>query len=59
MNLLPMKQKTSGVIEDVKLGESEIGILYLDDFNERILMKSSMNITWNFMRCFEAGPTFI
>lgn len=31
--------KTSGVIEDVKLGESEIGILYLDDFNEKILLK--------------------
>ncbi len=31
--------KTNGVIEDVKLGESEIGILYLDDFNEKVLLK--------------------
>jgi DNA-binding transcriptional LysR family regulator len=46
--------KTNGVIEDVKLGESEIGILYLDDFNEKILMKIFNEYNLEFHEMFQS-----
>ena len=34
------KKKASGVIEDVALGKSELGILYLSDSNRNFILKN-------------------
>ena len=41
--------KTHEVIEDVKKFKSEIGILYINDFNKKILNKLFQNMDWNFI----------
>lgn len=40
--------KTYDVIEDVKNFKSEIGILYINDFNKRCLQNCSVSMNWNF-----------
>ena len=47
--------KTSEVIENVKNHKSEIGILYINDFNEKALMKIFAESDLEFVSLFECG----
>ena len=53
------EEKTYEVIEDVKTFRSEIGILYLNDFNRKVLTKLSMSRIWNSARLWTAGFMYI
>lgn len=47
---------TSQIIEDVRTFRSEIGILYLDDFNNRVLQRAFDEANVTFSQLFEAQP---
>lgn len=46
---------TAEIIEDVRAFRSEVGILYLDSFNERVLTKAFDDADVEFYPLFEAG----
>lgn len=46
---------TAEIIEDVRAFRSEVGILYLDSFNERVLAKAFADADVEFSPLFEAG----
>ncbi|MBR3224799.1 MAG: LysR family transcriptional regulator [Atopobiaceae bacterium] len=51
-----MRETSTGqIIEDVGSFRSEIGILYLDDFNKRVLQKAIRDANLCFTPLFEAG----
>ena len=47
--------KTHEVVEDVKNGKSEIGILYLNDFNRKVLEKIFMESMLEFHPLLECN----
>ncbi len=47
---------TGQIIEDVRTFRSEIGILYLDDFNSRVLSRAFEEANVAFTQLFEAQP---
>ena len=48
--------QTHDIIEDVKSLRSEIGVLYLNDFNEKVLLKILRESNLGFHPLFEAKP---
>lgn len=55
MNLKYMKQKTHEVIDNVKNHKSEIGILYINDFNKNVLTKMFDEYNLQFEPLMECG----
>ena len=53
------EEKTYEVIEDVKTFRSEIGILYLNDFNRKVLTKLFDESDLEFCRLWTAGSMYI
>lgn len=51
--------KTHQVIEDVRNFKSEIGILYVNDFNRKVLTKCFTSMVWSFTNFSTVGSTFI
>ena len=49
--------RTYDIITDVKDFKSEIGILYLNDFNHKVLEKLFTNSTWNSTQFWSAAST--
>lgn len=49
-------RETHDIIEDVKNLRSEIGVLYLNDFNEKVLLKILRESNLGFHPLFEAKP---
>lgn len=49
-----MKQKQYDVIQDVKNFKSEIGILYVNEFNRKVLTKLFHECNLNFMNFLSA-----
>lgn len=47
--------KTSTVLDDVKLGKSEIGILFINDFNEKVIGKLIKEDGLEFNELFQCG----
>lgn len=47
--------KTSSVLEDVKLGKSEIGVLFINDFNEKVIGKLIKESGLKFNDLFKCG----
>lgn len=45
--------RTNDILEDVKLGKSEIGILYINDFNEKVLTKLIKSSELKFQELFK------
>ena len=50
--------QTYDVIENVKNFRCELGILYLNDFNRKVLERSLRKIIWNFMSFLTVRNTF-
>lgn len=48
--------RTAEIIEDVKDYRSEIGIIYLSDFNQKVLTKAFADASLTFVPLFEAKP---
>lgn len=55
-NLTLRETRTYEIIEDVKLLKSEIGILYLNEFNHKVLMKLIKESGLVFKELFKAKP---
>jgi len=51
--------QTYEIIEDVARMRSEIGILFLNDFNETVLGKILIHTSWNFIRCLLQDRMFL
>lgn len=49
--------QTYEIIEDVALLKSEVGVLYLNPFNETVLKRRLRRTGWDFTRCSKRGRT--
>ena len=52
------ESRTHDIIEDVRLGHSEVGVLFLSDFNREVILRIIQHADLHFSPLFRATPMF-